>query len=163
MAKVMKVSRGGRDEDFIDIGGCMLEVVDNFKYLGSTVTSDNGVKEEEKIRIAAASRCSWAINEVLKSKLLSRGTRTQAYVTIIRPVATYGCETWRLTQELERMLTVFENGILRRIYGPVRDADTGEWRRRHNIELRELSRLPPITSHIRSQRLKPQSHYSGVR
>ena len=60
------------------------------------------------------------------------------------------------------MLTVFENGILRRIYGPVRDEESGEWRRRHNIELRELSRLLPITSHIRSQRLRWAGHVARM-
>ena len=51
-------------------------------------------------------------------------------------------------------MLVFEHKILRRILGPVRDADTGEWRVRHNEELRELTRLPPITSHIQSQRMR---------
>ena len=133
-----------------------------FKYLGSTLTSDSDVSEEVKIRIGAASRASWAINTILKSNILSRSTKIQAYVTIIRPIATYGCETWQLTKELERRLTVFENGILRRIYGPVRDDQTGEWRRRHNVELRELSELPPITSYIPAQRLRWAGHIARM-
>ena len=140
--KVMKVSRNGREEDYIDMGGLMLEVVDKFKYLGSILTSSNEVKEEIKARIAAASKCSWAINDILKSNLISRRTKIQAYTTIIRPIATYGCETWVLTKNLESMLTVFENGILRRILGPMRNELAGEWRRRHNVEQRQLSALP---------------------
>ena len=137
-------------------------MVNNFKYLGSTLTSDSDVSEEVKIRIGAASRASWAINTLLKSNVLSRSTKIQAYVTIIRPIVTYGCETWRLTKDLERRLTVFENGILRRIYGPVRDDQTGEWRRRHNVEIRELSGLPPITSYIRAQRLRWAGHIARM-
>ena len=91
------------DEDHVQVGGCQLEVVNNFKYLLSTLTSDSDVSEEVKIRIGAASRASWAINTILKSNILSRSTKIQAYVTIIRPIATEGCETWRLT--------VFENGL----------------------------------------------------
>ena len=53
--KVMKMSR---DEDHVQAGGCQLEVVNNFKYLGSTLTSDSDVSEEIKIRIGAASRAS---------------------------------------------------------------------------------------------------------
>ena len=56
------------------------------------------------------------------------------------------------------MMLVFENNILRRVCGPVRDEVTGDWRRRHNTELRELSGLPPITNYIRSQRLRWAGH-----
>ena len=156
--KVMKVSRDERDEEVVNVGGFVLEVVNEFKYLGSTITSTNEVKDEVKIRIAAASRCSWAINDILRSNLISRATKLRAYTSIIRPIVVYGCETWRLTKQLESMLMVFENGILRRIYGPVRDELTGEWQRRHNADLRDLSRLPPITSYIRSQRLRWAGH-----
>ena len=60
------------------------------------------------------------------------------------------------------MLLVFEHRILRRILGPVRDADTGEWRIRHNAELRKLTGLRPITSHIRSQRLRWAGHVARL-
>ena len=140
----------------------MLEVADSFRYLGSTVTTDNDMAEEVLIRISAASKCSWAIKDILASKLLSRATKLQAYTAIIRPIATYACETWSLTKDMERMLLVFERRILRRIFGPVRDADTGEWRIRHNAELIELSRLPPITSYISSQRLRWVGHVARL-
>ena len=54
------------------------------------------------------------------------------YRTIILPVVLYGCETWSLTLREERKLRVFENMVLRRIFGPRRDEVTGEWRRLHN-------------------------------
>ena len=60
------------------------------------------------------------------------------------------------------MLLVFENGILQRVCGPVQDEESGEWRRQHNNELRDLSRLPPITSHIRSQRLRWAGHLARM-
>ena len=50
----------------------------------------------------------------------------------------YGCETWSLTLREERKLRVFENMVLRRIFGPRRDEVTGEWRRLHNEELNDL-------------------------
>ena len=82
----------------------------------------------------------------------------KAYTAIIRPVLTYGCETWRLTKDLERKLEVFENGILRRICGSVYDAELGRWRRRHNNELREMTEVPLITSTIMAQRLRWAGH-----
>ena len=56
------------------------------------------------------------------------------YKKIILPVVLYGCETWSLTLREERRLRVFENRILRQIFGPKRDAN-GEWRRFYNEEL----------------------------
>ena len=54
------------------------------------------------------------------------------------PVVLYGCETWSLTLREERRLRVFENRVLRRIFGPKRDEVTGEWRKLHNEELNNL-------------------------
>ena len=139
----------------------MLEVVDSFKYLGSTVTTNNDMTEEIKIRISSASKCSWAMKEVLNSRILSRRTKLQAYTAILRPIATYACETWSLTKEQERMLLVFEHKILRRILGRVRD-ENGEWRIRHNAELRELTGLAPITSFVRAQRLRWAGHVARL-
>ena len=48
---------------------------------------------------------------------------------MILPVVLYGCEAWSLTAREERKLRVFENMVLRRIFGPRRDEVTGEWRR----------------------------------
>ena len=53
----------------------------------------------------------------------------------------YGCETWSLTLREERRLRVFENRVLRRIFGPKRDEVTGEWRKLHNEELSDLYSL----------------------
>jgi len=57
---------------------------------------------------------------------------------IVLPVVLYGCETWLLTLREERRLSVFENKVLRKIFGPKRDEVTGEWKRLHNKELYTL-------------------------
>jgi len=56
----------------------------------------------------------------------------------ILPVVLSGCETWSLTLKEERRLKVFDNRVLRRIFGPRRDEVTGEWRKLHNEELNVL-------------------------
>ena len=160
--KVMKMAREERMEDYIELGGFLLEEVDHVKYLGSIVCADNTMEEEILARIAGAFKCSWSINILLKSKLMSRKTKVQLYTTIVRPVLTYACETWTLTKKLERRLLVFENSVLRRMLGPVRDNVTGEWRIRHNRELRELTQLPPVTSHMRAQRLRWAGHVARM-
>jgi len=64
--------------------------------------------------------------------------KDQIYRTIILPVVLYGCEAWSLTLREERKLRMFENMVLRRIFGPRRDEVMGEWRRLHNEELSDL-------------------------
>ena len=64
--------------------------------------------------------------------------KVKIYRTIILPVLLYGCETWKLTLREERRLRVFENRVLRRVFGPKRDEVTGEWRKVHNEELGDL-------------------------
>jgi len=70
--------------------------------------------------------------------LLSKNLKIKLYRTIILPVALYGCETWSLTLREECRLRVFENRVLRRVFGSKRYEVTGEWRKLHNEELRDL-------------------------
>jgi len=67
--------------------------------------------------------------------LLFKNLKIQIYKTTILPVAVNGCETWLLTLREERRLTVFENRVMRRIFGPKRDEVTREWRKLYNEEL----------------------------
>jgi hypothetical protein len=61
--------------------------------------------------------------------------KLKIYKTIILLVVLYVCETWSLTLKEEHRLSVLENRVLRKIFGPKRDEVTGEWRKLHNEEL----------------------------
>ena len=76
------------------------------------------------------------------------------YTTIILPVVLYGCGTWSLTLREERKLKVFENIVLRRIFGPRGDEVTGERRSLHNEELNDLYSSPNIVRVIKSRRMR---------
>ena len=80
----------------------------------------------------------------MSSRLLSKNLKIKIYRTIILPVVLYGCETWSLTVREEHRLRVFENRVLRRVFGPKRDELTGEWRKLRNKELNDLYSLPNI-------------------
>jgi hypothetical protein len=75
---------------------------------------------------------------LLSSRLLSRNVKVNIYKTIILPLVLYGCETWSLTLREEHRLRMFENRVLRRIFGPNRDEVMGEWRKLHDEELHSL-------------------------
>jgi hypothetical protein len=68
-------------------------------------------------------------------------------------VVLYGCETWSLTLREEHRLRVFENRVLR-IFVPKRDEVTGEWRKLHNEDLRDLYSSPSILRIIKSRRMR---------
>jgi len=78
------------------------------------------------------------VQNILSSSLLFKNIKIKIYRIIILPVVLYGCETWSLTLREERRLMVFENRVLRRIFGPKRDKVTRERRKVHNEELNDL-------------------------
>jgi hypothetical protein len=94
----------------------------------------------------------------LSSSLLSRNVKVKIYKTVILPVVLYWCETWSLTLREEHRLRVFENRVLRRIFGPKRDEVTREWRKLHYEELHILYSSPNIFRQIKSRRMRWIGH-----
>jgi hypothetical protein len=129
---IMSLNQNAGHNHNIKIDNKSSERVEEFKYLGATLTNRNSIHEEIKSRLKSGNACYHLVQNLLSSRLLSKITKIRAYGTIILPVVLYGCETWSLT------LRVFENRVLRRIFGPKRDEVTGEWRRLHNEELNDL-------------------------
>jgi len=94
--------------------------------------------------------------------LLSKNLKIKIYRTVILPVVLYGCETWSLTLREERKLKVFENRVLRRIFGPRRDEVTGEWGRLHNEELNDLYSSPNNVRVLKSRRMRWAGHVARM-
>jgi hypothetical protein len=94
--------------------------------------------------------------------LLSKNVKIRIYKTIILPVVLHGCETWSLTLRDEHRLGVFENRVLRRIFGPKRDEVTGEWRKLHKEELHDLYSSPSIIRIIKARRMRWVGHVARM-
>jgi hypothetical protein len=73
------------------------ERVEEFKYLGTTLTNQNYIAEEIKSRLRSGNACDYSVLNLLSSRLLSKNLKIKVYRTIILPVVLYGCETWSLT------------------------------------------------------------------
>ncbi|KAJ4436489.1 hypothetical protein ANN_16520 [Periplaneta americana] len=156
-----------RDENIvrngnIKIGNLSFEEVEKFKYLGATVTNINDTREEIKRRINMGNACYYSVEKLLSSSLLSKNQKVRIYKTVILPVVLYGCETWTLTLREEQRLRVFENKVLRKIFGAKRDEVTGEWRKLHNAELHALYSSPDIIRNIKSRRLRWAGHVARM-
>ena len=74
-----------------------IEGVEEFKYLGTTLTNQNSIQEEIKTRLKFGNACYYLVQNLLLSRLLSKNLKIKIYRTIIPPVVLYGCETWSLT------------------------------------------------------------------
>jgi hypothetical protein len=93
---------------------------------------------------------------------LSNNLKTRICKTIILPVILYGCETWSLTLREEHRLRVFENKVLRGIFGQKKNGVTGGWRKLHNEEFRDLYPSPSIIRIIKSRRMRWAGHVARM-
>jgi len=150
--KYMVISRyrnTGRNHS-IKTDNSSFERVEEFKYLGITLTYQNSIQGEIKSRLKSWNASYHSVLNLLFSRLLSKNLKFKIHRIIILPIL-YGCETWSLTLREERRLSVFENRVLRRIFGPKRDEGTGEWRKLHNEELNDLCSSQNIVRVIKSR------------
>jgi hypothetical protein len=114
------------------------ENVAQFIYLGTTVTNQNLIQENIKSRLNWSNACYHSVQKISFPCLPSKIVKIGMYKTIIFPVILYGRETWSVKLREAHSLRVFENRVLRRIFELNRDKVTGDWRKLHNEELRNL-------------------------
>ena len=94
--------------------------------------------------------------------MLSKNLKFTTYRTLNLPVVLYGCESWSLSLREERRLRVFENMVLRRVFGSKRDEVTGEWRKLHNEELNDLYTSRNIVRVIKRRRMRWTGHVARM-
>jgi len=117
-----------------------------------TLTNQNSIQEEIKSRLKSGKPRYHSVEDLLSTSMLSKNLKIKIYRTTILPVLLYGCETWSLTLREEHELRVFENRVLRKIFGPKRDEVAGVWRKLQNEELNDLYSSSNIVRVIKSRR-----------
>jgi hypothetical protein len=90
-------------------------------------------------------------------RLISKNLNIKIHRIVILPVVLYGCETRSLALWEEHRLRVFENSVLKRIFGPEREED-GSWRKLHNDEVHSLYSSSNIVRAIKSRRMRWAGH-----
>ena len=99
--------------------------MEQFKYLGTTLTNQNSIQEKIKSRLNSKNACYNSVQNLSSSSFPSQNINITVYRNIILPVDLYRCETWSLTLREEPRLRVFENRVLRRILRHRRNEVTG--------------------------------------
>jgi hypothetical protein len=124
-------------------------------------TNKNDIHDEIKSILNSGNACYYSFQNLLPFRLISKNLKTKIYKIVIFLVVLYGCETWSLTLREEHRLRVFENRVLRRIFGPKREED-GSWRKLHNDEVHNLYSSPNINRLIKSKRMRWAGHVARV-
>jgi hypothetical protein len=125
----------GQNHSFLNANKS-LENVAKFKCLEKTVTNQNCILEEIGSRLNLGTACYHSVKRV--SSHFLKDLKIKICETIILPVILYGCDTWFFTLKEKHRLRVFENRVLRRLFGPKGEEVVGGWRRLHNKELCNL-------------------------
>jgi hypothetical protein len=120
------------------------------------------INKEIKSRLNSGNACYHSVKKFLSSPLLSEIIKIKIYETIILLVVFCGCEIWYFILREEHILRVFENGVLRRIFGPKRDEIIGSWRKMHNEELHNLYSSLNVIRMMKSKRMRWAGHIACI-
>jgi hypothetical protein len=124
-----------------------------------TLTNQNDIHDEIKNGLNSGNACYYSVQT---SCLISRNPKINIYKTVTLPIVLYGCKTWSLTLREEHRLRVFENRVLRRIFGPKREEDRS-WRKLCNDEVHSLHSSPNTVRVIKSRRMRWAGHVACMR
>jgi hypothetical protein len=126
-----------------------------------TLTNQNDIHNEIKSRLNSGNACYNSVQNLCVFLSHKKNLKIKIYKTVILPIILYGCETWSLTLREEHRLRVFENRVLKRMFGPKMGEDRS-WRKLHNDELHSLYSSPNIVRVIKSRRMRWAGHVARM-
>lgn len=147
----MMVSRNPTKQN-LELFDAELAFTDNFIYLGSKIGSDNTMESEINNRISKFSKNVGFLYPLLREKNIPRTVKTDLYTSILRPILTYGCETWTLTEKLKSKIQAAEMKVLRMIFGVTM------WDRKRNVDIRKALGVKPIVLLVEQNILRWYGH-----
>ncbi|KAK1804746.1 hypothetical protein P4O66_003598 [Electrophorus voltai] len=146
----MRVNRQTKVQ--ITIGEQTVEDIDEFTYLGSTVSNDGGSEADVRCMIGKAAGVFQHLHRIWSSTTINTGIKMHLYSTIVIPTAIYASETWRNTKRIAQKLNVFHQWCLRQILGILyKDRITNE-------EVLQWSGLWKLEEIITERRMRLDGH-----
>ena len=118
--------------------------MEQFKYVGATLTNQNSIQEEIKSKLSSEKACYHSVQNLLSSSLQSKNIKIKLHI------------------EGRTQAEDVENRVLKRILGPKRKEVTGEWRKSHNKKLSDLYSSPNIVWVMKSRRMRWMEHRWGI-
>ena len=109
-------SEEAKAEQVLLLRNAPLKQVENFKYLGATISAYTDCIQDIRIRTAIALKAMAELHKTWGNNRVSINTKVRLYRALIQPIALYGCESWTLTQYEEKKLLVFEMAALKKIH-----------------------------------------------
>ena len=125
------------------------------------MNGNSTLEEEIREKIVKGNKTFYADKTLFKSNLVFRKSKLKFYCSVIGPIVVYGCKTWVLKERIIQKLSVFERKILRKIFGPTKEAN-GIWRIKTNKELDELIKHRNIIDYVKAQRLSSFGHINRM-
>jgi hypothetical protein len=122
---VMSQDRNAGRSYSIKTDNSSFERVEEFKFLGTTLTNQNSIQEDNHSTLQSGNASCHLVKNLLSFNLLSKIIKSKVQRTVILSIILYGYENWSLTLKDGHMLRVFQNKVLRKIFGPKRDEVTG--------------------------------------
>ena len=130
--------------------------------VGKNSNTQNRIHGEFKSKLKSGNVFHDSVQNRLSSSWLSNNIKVKIHGTIILPVVLYGCETWSVILKEERRLRGFESWVLRKICGPKRDEEAGQWKILHSVELYGLYCSSNIIRVLKSRRMRWVGHVACI-
>jgi hypothetical protein len=122
----------------IEVGSEIIEEVEDFTYLGSIISGEEGVLKDVTSRVSKARSVFVRLSKIWRSSSTTTETKLKIFSSMVKPVLLYGCESWTVTEGIKHKLQVFINRCLRtvlKIWWPRTITNEELWMKTGQVEI----------------------------